>query len=245
MRAFLTEAMLVLDAAGYHLITQLQAPAGAAQPPPHVLTAATVTNAEAVGVDALPLSRVPGVPFFVLRWDDRAVMRATISTRLQVTHLYDCGHRRVAFAAPSDQRRHALVAERSAQAQHTATALGLEPIRVHTIDSTAGSAARAIRQLRNTGTTAVAAFDDEIAAVIAGAAQRAGLSVPGDLAVVGHDDSPTAEVFSPPLSSIRIDHRALGRYLAGLLLHKMDGAPRPAAPEYSAVLTVRESTIPR
>ena len=40
----------------------------------------------------------------------------------------------------------------------------------------------------------------------------------GGLSVIGHDDLPTSELLAPPLATIRIDHRAMGRALMRRLL---------------------------
>jgi LacI family transcriptional regulator len=38
------------------------------------------------------------------------------------------------------------------------------------------------------------------------------------VSVIGHDDLPTSELLDPPLASIRIHHRAMGRALRRRLL---------------------------
>jgi DNA-binding LacI/PurR family transcriptional regulator len=93
--------------------------------------------------------------------------------------------------------------------------------------------------------TAVAAYNDDIAATVAGAAIRSGLSVPGDLAIVGHDDSPIAALFVPALTSVRMNSAALGRYVATEALHLADGRPRPVnGSDVAVTLVARESTAP-
>ncbi|MGO4752390.1 substrate-binding domain-containing protein [Streptomyces sp. 2MCAF27] len=49
------------------------------------------------------------------------------------------------------------------------------------------------------------------------------MSVPGDLAVIGHDDMPLATMFVPSISSVRTDTAGLGRHLAELALHEVEG----------------------
>jgi DNA-binding LacI/PurR family transcriptional regulator len=80
---------------------------------------------------------------------------------------------------------------------------------------------------------------------MAGAAVRAGLRVPQDLAVVGNDDCPIAALVVPTLSSVRIDSIGLGRFVAGMALHLADGRGVPAGPSaVDATLVVRECTAP-
>jgi DNA-binding LacI/PurR family transcriptional regulator len=93
------------------------------------------------------------------------------------------------------------------------------------------------------GIDAVVAYNDDIAALVTGAALRAGIDVPSRLAVIGHDDTPLARLFVPALSSVRIDSAGLGRYLAELALSVATGSRPPAAgPETEATLIVRETT---
>ena len=71
---------------------------------------------------------------------------------------------------------------------------------------------------------------------------EAGLSVPGDVSVVGFDDIPEAAFFAPPLTTIRQDFDALGRdAMAGVLAVLGDDdrlMPPPRVPD----LVVRTST---
>ncbi|WP_354244745.1 substrate-binding domain-containing protein [Agromyces sp. PvR057] len=93
------------------------------------------------------------------------------------------------------------------------------------------------------GVDGIVAYNDDIAATIIGAALRAGVAVPQQLKVVGHDDSPLASLFVPSLSSVRVDSAGLGRYLARLALSAATGSPPPAAgPDTDAVLILRETT---
>lgn len=56
-------------------------------------------------------------------------------------------------------------------------------------------------------------------------AQARGLSVPGDLAIVGFVDLDFAAHTSPPLSTVRIDRSAVGRGAAESLLGRIEGRP--------------------
>jgi DNA-binding LacI/PurR family transcriptional regulator len=70
-----------------------------------------------------------------------------------------------------------------------------------------------------------------------------GLSVPGDVSVVGFDDLPEAPYFTPPLTTVRQDFAELGRRGVQLVLARLQGAdlhPDPVPP----TLVVRASTGP-
>jgi LacI family transcriptional regulator len=94
--------------------------------------------------------------------------------------------------------------------------------------------------------TAIFACNDEMAAGVYKAALRMGLSIPGDLSVVGYDDSPLASQLWPALTTIHLPVRDLGREAVRLLLKKDDAGsrPGPAAFTVSPHLVVRDSTQP-
>lgn len=62
--------------------------------------------------------------------------------------------------------------------------------------------------------TAIFAGNDEMAAGVLQAAHRAGVDVPGDLTVIGFDDLGIARSLWPPLTSVRMPTRQLGRLAA-------------------------------
>ena len=63
---------------------------------------------------------------------------------------------------------------------------------------------------RNPEMDAVFSSNDQMALGALQAARRLGLSIPGDLGIVGFDDIPEAAYFYPPLTTIRQDTRRLG-----------------------------------
>ena len=90
--------------------------------------------------------------------------------------------------------------------------------------------------------TALLATSDQLAFGAIGAAREMGLSVPGDLSVVGFDDVPEAARSNPPLTTVHQDHVQKG-LLAGRLLVARLGGEEPEAPKTLRTrLVVREST---
>jgi DNA-binding LacI/PurR family transcriptional regulator len=83
---------------------------------------------------------------------------------------------------------------------------------------------RKISRWLSAGVTAVATFNDDTAAAVLAAALDLGVRVPDDLAVIGHDDSLLAMLYRPPISSIRIDYRSIGHYMADVALATSYGA---------------------
>lgn len=89
--------------------------------------------------------------------------------------------------------------------------------------------------------TAIFTGNDEMAAGVYQAAREAGLAIPRDLSVVSYDDSPTAPRLWPPLTSVRLPIREIGKVAAQMLLRDPEAEPRPQAPEFEPTLIVRES----
>lgn len=73
--------------------------------------------------------------------------------------------------------------------------------------------------------TAIFAGNDEMAAGIYRAARDAGVDIPGDLSVIGFDDSPVAAKVWPPLTTVRLPIREMGAISARKLLAQAPGAP--------------------
>ena len=76
---------------------------------------------------------------------------------------------------------------------------------------------------------AIFAGSDLIAIGAMRALAEAGLSVPGDVAVVGFDDIPSASLTSPPLTTIQQDTRGAGERLVETLLAQIEGEDLPPA----------------
>jgi DNA-binding LacI/PurR family transcriptional regulator len=84
---------------------------------------------------------------------------------------------------------------------------------------------RAMERLlaREPGLDAVFAASDLMAAGALRALKAAGRGVPGDVAVVGFDDSTVARYAEPPLTSVRQPVEEMGRQMTQLLLAKVAG----------------------
>jgi DNA-binding LacI/PurR family transcriptional regulator len=87
----------------------------------------------------------------------------------------------------------------------------------------------------------VFASNDQMALGFMHAARESGLSIPGDVSIVGFDDIPEAAHFFPPLTTIRQNFVEIGRRAVALLLAELQGAQ----PQHEFVvpeLIVRQST---
>ncbi|XVV16848.1 LacI family DNA-binding transcriptional regulator [Actinoplanes sp. CA-131856] len=126
----------------------------------------------------------------------------------QIGYLAGKGHTRIALALPADAP---LREVRLRFAGEAAAELGLPPLLPLTDLSL-------LRELVADGVTAVAGHDDDIAMRALVAARDQGLSVPGDLAVMGFDDTEYGAMVTPSLTTVHIDAEAHGRLTARTLL---------------------------
>jgi DNA-binding LacI/PurR family transcriptional regulator len=89
---------------------------------------------------------------------------------------------------------------------------------------------------------AVFAANDEMAAGIIAGANARRVSVPGDLAVVGFDDTRVAQMTKPLLTTVRVPMSSMGAKAVELLCHRLADPDRPPTKlSLNAELVVRES----
>jgi len=90
--------------------------------------------------------------------------------------------------------------------------------------------------------TAVLCGNDDLAFGVMRAMSEAGRTIPGEVSVVGFDDTPTSELFIPSLTTVRMDFAGLGRACFALLQGLLDPktAP-PPVPWPEPDLIIRES----
>ncbi|BDV31859.1 LacI family DNA-binding transcriptional regulator [Microbacterium terricola] len=91
------------------------------------------------------------------------------------------------------------------------------------------------------GVTAVFCGNDEIAMGVISGLTRAGRRVPEDVSVVGFDDHPLAEMWTPPLTTVDQDFAGMGRRGFELLLAEIRGEPGKQFSSERPRLIVRES----
>jgi len=93
--------------------------------------------------------------------------------------------------------------------------------------------------------TAIFGFNDNVAIGVLNAARERGLSVPGDLSVVGFDDTAQASIVTPQLTSVSQPLAEMGRMGVSLLIRILEGQRVDALRmELSTKLVIRESTGP-
>ena len=176
-----------------------------------------------------------GVDAGCISTDDATAMRVAVD------HLASLGHMRIGLAVGPERyvpviRK--LVAFEAAIDQHD---LG-EPLVEHSLFTLEGGHAAAAKLL-DQGATAVVCGSDLMAFGAIRAARARSLSVPGDVSVVGYDDSALVAFAGPPLTTIRQAVAGMSRAAVRMLLGEVAGTPAPRE-EYlfRPELVVRSST---
>jgi LacI family transcriptional regulator len=185
---------------------------------------------------------IPGVTNVVL--DQRR------AAELALRHLYQLGHRKIAFmrggshSSDADDRWECLmsVARELKLAVPPEHSVQLK-LRVPTPELGYGPAEELL--LRSQDFTAVVCYNDIAAIGAIRAFVDRGLQVPGDISVVGFDDIQGASFNNPSLTTIRQPLHQMGMAAARILLQRIRGQAEfpdtfPIIPE----LVIRESTCP-
>jgi DNA-binding LacI/PurR family transcriptional regulator len=159
-------------------------------------------------------------------------------------HLLDLGHRTVwHIAGPSDW----LEAQQRVDGWMAALAdAGADPPPLLTGDWSARSGYELGQRLAGVrDATAIFAANDQMALGVLRAMHEAGRDVPGDVSLVGFDDIPEAQFFTPPLTTVHQDFNEVGRQSLMLLLEEIGAASRSASRVVvPPVLQIRDSTGP-
>jgi DNA-binding LacI/PurR family transcriptional regulator/signal transduction histidine kinase/DNA-binding NarL/FixJ family response regulator len=142
-----------------------------------------------------------------------------------MAHLYEHGHRRIAFAGCQVQSD---IRERLQAYREALSAYGIEPDDSLVFDATdnrerGGEVAARAMLAAGMPSTAVVAGSDLNAISIIKVLSEAGLRLPRDQAIVGFDDIPAALRTRPTLSSVHQGVQEVGRTAIDLLIQVMRG----------------------
>jgi LacI family repressor for deo operon, udp, cdd, tsx, nupC, and nupG len=177
-------------------------------------------------------------PFFST--DDHDAMSIAVS------HLAQLGHEKIGLAigparyVPAARKREGFVA-----AVREVFGLGIEAADRCIAEGlfTVEGGAAAARQLLDRGMTAIVCGSDLMALGAVRAARELGLDVPGDVSVVGFDDSRLIQFLDPPLTTVRQPVAAMAGAAVSALVDAIDGRPVPSQEYlYKPELVLRGST---
>ncbi|MFD3455711.1 LacI family DNA-binding transcriptional regulator [Streptomyces sp. NPDC058691] len=193
-----------------------------------------------------------GVPYVLVNGYNPAIAGPYISpderasARIAVQHLVELGHQRIGLAVgpnryvPVHRKVDGFV-----EALGDFLGLGEEEAAgcvQHTLFSVEGGHAAA-GALLDRGCTGIVCGSDLMALGAVRAARERGLTVPGDVSVVGYDDSPLIAFTDPPLTTVRQPVEAMGAAAVNALLEEIGGNPVQRSEfVFQTELVVRGST---
>jgi DNA-binding LacI/PurR family transcriptional regulator len=168
----------------------------------------------------------------------------TAGGRLATRHLIDLGHERIAHVSgPQDWYQ---AQARADGWRSSLVEAGREVPEILVGDWSASSGYRLGRELARDGwATAVFVTNDQMSIGVLRALTEAGLQVPHEISIVGFDDIPESEFFTPPLTTIRQNFEALGRGAMELLTGAIRGGAQAGQVVVPPKLVVRASTARR
>jgi LacI family transcriptional regulator len=166
---------------------------------------------------------------------------------LATQHLLSLGHRRIAFVTGG--RTVASFLGRLEGYHQALAEAGAPAVKEFVLecDLAPASARQAIRSLLDLSEppTAVVTANDRTALVAMETVQQAGLTVPGDLSLVGFDDAEEAAYMSPALTTVRVEWAHMADLAARMLVEALQR--RVVGRIYIALepqLMIRQTTAP-
>jgi LacI family transcriptional regulator len=187
-------------------------------------------NSEDEGLVRLIESNFPVVLFGSIKHPKETSIRSNTSRAVEhvIAHLVALGHRRIAHITYAPVRyvgaNERLAAyQRALERQHLNFRESLVGFGDFSIESGYHAMRRLLGQRRPP--TALFAGNDTIAVGAISALRKAGLSVPGDVAVVGFDDLPIAAHISPRLTTVTTQAVSQGEQAALAAIDLLKGLP--------------------
>jgi DNA-binding LacI/PurR family transcriptional regulator len=157
-------------------------------------------------------------------------------------HLLSLGHRRVGLIIGPDDHmpsRRKLAAFTALAARAGIDTAGAVEHTMFSVEAGHASAGRLVRA----GITGIVCGNDPLALGAIRAVRRLGMSVPGDVSVVGYDDSALMTCTDPPLTTVRQPIDAMGRAVVSTLVQQVEGGTVASAELlFEPELVVRGST---
>ena len=165
---------------------------------------------------------------------------------LAVRHLAALGHTRIGYLGGPESLSTGIVRRRGFEAALHAAGLALGPVATAGAYTREAGRAATATLLEAAGLTAICAANDLLALGAYQELAARDLACPRDVSVVGHNDMPLVDMVAPPLTTVRIDHPAMGREAACLCIARIEGelAGEAVVRVTDARLVVRASTAP-
>lgn len=177
---------------------------------------------------------------------DESMIKNVDAVIKAVTYLNRTGHKKLAFISGSLENLAAKERLEGFKQGLAACNLPVESAPISVGEFTTESGFRLGQALlkKSDRPSAIVAANDPLAIGIVQAAQSLGLRVPQDLAVIGFDDNPLAQLVSPKLTTLRIPIAKIAADSVEAVLERAERRDDPQPPrrlEYEADLIIRES----
>jgi len=193
------------------------------------------------------INGVPGLEGVDLVMTDQA--RGMVKV---LDYLYELGHRRIAFFR-ADREASADVKMDAYARWHIEKGLTVDPAMI--VRFTEVNRSRILGEMEEAVYRWIGALAEKPTALFAcnelmalGAVrgiEKAGLTVPGDISLVGHDNTPYASLLKPALTTVEMKMGELGRTAARRMIDRLEGrGTEPQRISFSPELIIRQSTAP-
>lgn len=194
-----------------------------------------------------------GVPALVTWAFDRDATRPSVgfdnksAMQTIAADVIALGHRRLAYiSAQTAMNDRAFARHTGIRAAMSDAGMNPDDLRfVETTYSIENGAAMFERIMQNTPQpTAVFCGNDVLAVGALSRARELGLRVPDDVSVIGFDDIEIAQVAYPPLTTVHVPHREMGRQAALTLANLVKNSTKIASIELQATPVFRDTLGP-
>jgi len=183
-----------------------------------------------------PTSERPSIGF-----DNKAAMRE------MARQVIEMGHERLALiSAETASNDRALERHRGVLAAMSDKELPIDNLQYIETIYGVDEGAKAFEQLMQAHVTPTAVFcgNDVLAVGALRKARDLGIDIPGDVSIIGFDDIELAKLVHPPLTTVHVPHREMGRLAALALMNLLKEGTQPQTIELEAHAVFRETVAP-
>ncbi len=171
-----------------------------------------------------------------------------LSVKKALDYLYEIGHRDIAFAYDSrlDVGNFSCSRIKGYREFFSEKGISLRSDLIFQVPMTMMGGKQLAEKVKNISSlpTALLCTNDILAFGFMNEAKSLGLSIPGDISVIGMDGIAFSEVISPKLTTISKNKYEIGRLAAAIVLKEISGKNFELKNKLDTELLVRESTIP-